>query len=80
MSKSRFCSRDKVLQKKVRELVREGWKMKRTGKHFRLTSPTGISCSVSSSPSDRMASNNVIRDINCIKEGKIQLLRRSHMI
>jgi hypothetical protein len=80
MPKNRFCSCDKEIQKIVRDLVQEGWSIEKAGKHFKLTSPDGISCSVSSTPSNKQASRGVLRDINNIKSGRIQLFKRTHMV
>jgi len=77
---NRFCSCDKEIQKKVRQLVQEGWKIEKGGKHFRLTSPSGINLSVSSTPSNKAASKGLMRDINNIIAGRIQLVKRTHMI
>lgn len=72
-------SNDKDVDKKVKELIRSGWKLERRGKHLQLESPCGHRCVVSKTPSDRQASRGLERDIKRIQEGRAELVRGNHI-
>jgi predicted RNase H-like nuclease len=57
-------SRDKDVNRLVCELVREGWRYRRGGKHGRLVSPeaTGF-LTIPGSPSDHRTFQNMRRDV-----------------
>lgn len=57
-------SRDKDVNRLVSQLIREGWRYRRGGKHGKLSSPdaTGF-LTISASPSDHRTLHNMRRDV-----------------
>lgn len=59
----RKYSNDKDINKKVKDLLKFGWRFKTGKKHSAIISPNGFRLSISSTPSDRRSIYNFNRDI-----------------
>ncbi len=59
----KYCS-NKEIDRVVRQLIRQGWRFRRGGKHGRLTHPDGQqTLTVAKSPSDYRSLLNFRRDL-----------------
>ncbi len=56
-------SRNKTINGKVRELLREGWTAEAGGKHVKIRHPSGWMLTVPGSPSDPRAELNFLADL-----------------
>lgn len=61
-------SRDKDVNRMVSQLVREGWRYRRGGKHGKLFSPGAIGfLTIPATPSDHRTLHNLRRDVRKIR-------------
>ncbi|GAA0804908.1 hypothetical protein [Psychrobacter piscatorii] len=62
-------SSNKDFNKRVRNLIKQGWEFQRRRKHCQLVAPNKKSMTFSNSPSDYRAYQNFLNDIKNIQRG-----------